>query len=141
MAFDYQHKQYRASRAQAFERSDGLCQYCGQFPATEAHHWRMQYKPPSETTPDELTALCSLCHELATSMRRFKGNRFEFIAKVLGVLGDEYDGKPTEGIKLEQSKVTLPKRVSRTEADYYQMPRVEPIISTKLPKRQKRDSD
>ena len=140
MAFDYQHPQYRASRTQAFKRSDGLCQFCGQYDATEAHHWRMQYKPESETTPDELTALCSLCHELATSMRRFKGNRFEFMAKTLKVLGDEYDGKPTVGIKLEQPKSMLPKRVSRNEADYYQIPKVETITSTKLPKRQRRES-
>ena len=74
-------------------------------------------------------------------MRRFKGNRFEFMAKVMGVLGDEYEGKPTSGVKVEQPQVSLPKRVSRVEADYYQMPKVETITSTKLPKRQRRESE
>ena len=137
MAFDYQHSQYRTARTQSFQRSDGLCQYCGQVPATEAHHWRMQYKPASETTPDELTALCSLCHELATSLRRFRGNRFEFIAKVLEILGDGYAGKPTNGIQVEQSQGLLPKRMNRVDVGELHLPNVE-AAAAKLPKRQER---
>ena len=30
---------YRRERRAAFQRSGGMCQLCGLFPAAEAHHW------------------------------------------------------------------------------------------------------
>ena len=38
MAYNYSHPRYLLARAQAFRRSDGVCQLCGALPAVEAHH-------------------------------------------------------------------------------------------------------
>ena len=71
--FDYNHPTYREARCRAISRSDGWCQFCGLRKATEGHHWRGykggHYKPEEETMPEELTALCSSCHKLATIIR------------------------------------------------------------------------
>ena len=71
--FDYLHQQYRAARAEALDRSNGLCQFCGQRPATEAHHWAMDYPAEEETIAGDLTALCNVCHTTATTIRRLRG--------------------------------------------------------------------
>ena len=71
-------------------------------------------------------------------MRRFRGNRFEFIARVLEVLGDEYDGEPTSGVKVEQPQVLLPKRMNRVDVGDLHLPNVGTANDAKLPKRQKR---
>ncbi|MYC36242.1 MAG: hypothetical protein F4X66_04940 [Chloroflexi bacterium] len=73
--YDYFHTQHRAARAQAFARSDGVCQFCGMRDANEGHHWEFwSYKPEKDTTADDLTALCVVCHEIATNLRKFQGN-------------------------------------------------------------------
>ena len=57
------------ARRECFERSQGECQLCGARKADEAHHWKMEYEYGSETA-DDLTALCLICHKIATCMRR-----------------------------------------------------------------------
>ena len=52
-------------------RSRGICQLCGNRAATEGHHWAEQYPSGDDVTADDLTALCNLCHVLATTLRRF----------------------------------------------------------------------
>ena len=70
MGYNYYHPVYRAARRDAFARSGGLCQLCGQVDATEAHHWMGDYPPEAETRPEHLTALCGVCHSVATAIRR-----------------------------------------------------------------------
>ena len=60
---------YRRARRGAFQRSDGWCQFCGLFPAEEAHHWGWRYPADTEITADDLTALCRRCHWVATLVR------------------------------------------------------------------------
>ena len=90
MGYDYSHPQYRLARAQAMERSGGLCQLCGQLQATEGHHWATSYPREAGMTANDLTALCGICHEIATAMRRFTGGRWEFIAKFREVIAQCY---------------------------------------------------
>ena len=57
--FNYRHPVYLRARDEAFARSRGTCQECGQQPAVEAHHWALQYPPAHATTADDLiSALC-----------------------------------------------------------------------------------
>ena len=70
MKFNYNHPTYRAARALAFARSNGLCQFCGLTQAEDSHHWaRGAYKKPENTTADDLIALCRMCHKLVGVMR------------------------------------------------------------------------
>lgn len=62
---------YRRARLEAFQRSGGICQFCGLRPAEEAHHWSRRYPPDEKITADHLTALCRLCHRAATLRRLF----------------------------------------------------------------------
>lgn len=79
--FDYNHPVYRAARAEAFARSNGKCQLCGKRDAVEAHHWAWpNYPDESETTADDLTAVCLICHEIVTALRRFEGDIWTFRA-------------------------------------------------------------
>ena len=51
---------------------------------------RKRYPADSELTPDDITALCSTCHELATTLRRFTrsgGSRFQFMARFKESIG------------------------------------------------------
>ena len=80
--FNYRHPVYLRARAEAFARSRGVCQECGQ-PAVEAHHWSLQYPPAHATTADDLIALCAICHRLTTTTRRFAragGSRYQLQA-------------------------------------------------------------
>ena len=52
-------------------RSGGICQFCGQREATDAHHWASSYCAEEEVTEDDLTALCRPCHDIATALRGF----------------------------------------------------------------------
>ena len=70
--YDYGHPVHRAARAGAFTRSGGLCQFCGQRPAVEGHHWAMRYPPEADMTANDLVALCSPCHDIATTLRRLE---------------------------------------------------------------------
>ena len=81
--FNHRHPVYLEAREKAFDRSGGLCQFCGQQPAGEAHHWAQKYPPAHKTTADDLTALCVDCHFVATTLRRFTragGSRHQLCA-------------------------------------------------------------
>ena len=74
---------FQVARAAALTRSGGRCQFCGQRDATQAHHW-VYPADPDALTADHLTGLCSLCHDLATTLRRFHragGDVFSFMAR------------------------------------------------------------
>jgi hypothetical protein len=60
---------YRLARAAAFRRPGGMCQFCGLYPAEEAHHWGWRSPADADVTADALTALCSPCHWIATYRR------------------------------------------------------------------------
>ena len=75
-------KGFRVARAEALSRSGGVCQFCGQRPATDGHHWAEEYPPDSEISGDDLTGLCAICHTVATKMRRHVragGSIFDFV--------------------------------------------------------------
>ena len=40
MTFNYGDPGYRKARAEALERSGGLCQFCGVSKAEHTHHWK-----------------------------------------------------------------------------------------------------
>ena len=72
---------YRFARLKAIRRSQNTCQFCGMAPAVEAHHWADRYPSGDEVTENDLTAMCTLCHDLFTSLRRFirsGGTRWQF---------------------------------------------------------------
>ena len=72
---------YPAARRKAIERSGGVCQLCGRVDATDAHHWALQYPDGKDCTENDLTALCAVCHSIATEFRRVLragGNRWQF---------------------------------------------------------------
>ena len=77
---------FKLARAQAFDRSGGTCQLCGTAQATDAHHWALDDYPSGEdVTADDLVALCRICHEVATTLRRTLragGNRFEIVHNI-----------------------------------------------------------
>ena len=61
---------FQKAREAALARSNGVCQACGHFRATAAHHWQRRYSPDTEIMPDHLTGLCDLCHEMITTLRK-----------------------------------------------------------------------
>lgn len=61
---------FQKAREAALARSNGVCQACGHFKATAAHHWEKRYSPDAEITPDHLTGLCDLCHGMITALRK-----------------------------------------------------------------------
>ena len=69
--YNYFHPRYRRARAEARARSRGVCQGCGYALAEHAHHWLLFYLPPWATTSEHLTALCRVCHQVMTLLRRF----------------------------------------------------------------------
>ena len=73
---------YLVARKESIERSGGKCQFCGKNEATQSHHWAfLNYPSGDDVTSDDLTALCNICHEIATTMRRFLregGSTFQF---------------------------------------------------------------
>ena len=74
---------YQKARPKAFARSGGTCQFCGHRDATHCHHWAKEYPPADRITPDDLTALCFVCHEMLTLLRRFTcagGSVFHFLS-------------------------------------------------------------
>lgn len=112
MAYDYGHPQYLAAREEALGRSGGVCQFCGQKPAAETHHWAERYPPEVETTAADLTALCNLCHEMATTMRRFVragGDYHSFMAELAATIDKEmqqWTTKSKSGASSPLSKTT-----------------------------------
>ena len=88
--FNYQHPVYLRARDEAFARSGGLCQLCGQQDAEHGHHWAEKYPPADKTPAADLTALCADCHLVfATTFRRFTragGSRHQFCAALSEVI-------------------------------------------------------
>ena len=97
MGFDYSHPVYRAARAKAIKRSGGVCQLCGQRDATEAHHWAINYPAEVDTTANDLTALCAICHEIATTIRRFHGDVWNFKAKFQETIAECFTSSESKG--------------------------------------------
>ncbi len=61
---------FQKAREAALARSNGVCQACGHFRATAAHHWQRRYSSDVEIMPDHLTGLCDLCHGMITTLRK-----------------------------------------------------------------------
>ena len=94
MARDPYGGNFKLARAQAFDRSGGTCQLCGTAQATDAHHWAFDDYPSGEdVTADDLVALCKMCHEVATTLRRTLragGNRFEIVHNITRSIAMQY---------------------------------------------------
>ena len=60
---------FQRARAVALNRNP-TCQFCGRYAATQAHHWARAYPSDDTVSPEDLTALCSQCHEIATTIRQ-----------------------------------------------------------------------
>ena len=63
---------YKKARSSAFLRSGGVCQFCGYENATDAHHWARKYPDGIDCASDDLVALCWPCHQIATTIRRYR---------------------------------------------------------------------
>ena len=77
---------YQKARIVAFKRSKGICQFCGQRQAKEAHHWAMIYPSDAVIEPDDLIGLCSQCHKIATTLRKFRsagGDTYKLVQHML----------------------------------------------------------
>jgi hypothetical protein len=59
---------WRAKRAQALKRDNGLCQGCLKRPATQVHH--LTYAHVGDELLFELASICDECHERAHEERR-----------------------------------------------------------------------
>ena len=62
--YDHRHPTPQRAREECIDRSDGICQGCGDQEATEAHHWT--YPSGERTTADHLTGFRRFCHDLIT---------------------------------------------------------------------------
>ena len=105
MGYNYFHPTHRAARSKAFERSDGLCQSCGLREATEGHHWAISYPKEEDMTANDLTALCWICHLIATTIRRFRGDIWEVSAIIQEIIGQCYTTSDLKAFR--QSLCTL----------------------------------
>ena len=98
--YDYSHPQHRRARGGALARSRGRCQGCGYALAKHAHHWQLRYLPPWATTSDHLTALCLLCHQVMTLLRKFLsvgGDPNRFLAILKAALAEAMETGPRTG--------------------------------------------
>ena len=98
--YDYFHSRHRRARGGCFARSRGRCQGCGYRPAEHGHHWLLRYLPPWATTSDHLTALCCVCHQLMTLLRRFLavgGDARRFLAIFESALAEAGETVPRTG--------------------------------------------
>ena len=88
---------YRTVRAEVLACNEGHCSFCGLALAIEAHHSSIVYPCGSRHTcceqrkvhQGDLVGLCSVCHELATTLRRFSragGSVFEPLARFKEVI-------------------------------------------------------
>ena len=74
------------AKEKACKRSDNRCQSCGKKGENlQGHHWapKRDYPSENEVTPDDLTALCPLCHAAISRIRELlvKDNNREDIQK------------------------------------------------------------
>ena len=80
---------YKLARAESFKRTRGKCAFCGSADATDGHHWALVYPKPGECIADDITPLCRICHEMATTLRRFfrmGGDRYQFMSALREVI-------------------------------------------------------
>ena len=70
---------YTEARAQCLARTNQECALC-ERPAVQSHHRAMNYPCGKCITESDLIPLCLLCHEVATTIRRFHGNIWNFMA-------------------------------------------------------------
>ena len=68
-------KNFQRAREQSLQRTRRICCFCGNEPATQAHHWAGTdlagpYPTDDEVTANDLTPLCDSCHEEATQRRK-----------------------------------------------------------------------
>ena len=136
-------------------RSGGVCQFCGMQPAAEGHHWEFwAYKPEAETTGDDLIALCDVCHEIATTIRRFQGNisellaafrtatrenlqhrreRMEFEVKIKGIrpiiMHSAAGLNPRLPANIEKTQITSQQGKNRSESDDARLAELECLLS------------
>ena len=84
---------YRNVRSKVLTRHR-KCRICGTFPASEAHHsW--YHADESDTTEDDLVAVCSHCHMIITIMRKFfisGGDRAKFKKTLMEAIQDVIQG-------------------------------------------------
>ena len=88
---------YRVVRAEVLARNGGVCALCGFARAVEAHHSGLKYPCGSDrlccgrrkVEVGDLVGLCSLCHELVTTLRRFRragGSVYVLVARFKEVI-------------------------------------------------------
>ena len=61
---------YEGARAVVLNRNP-TCQFCGWYRSTQTHHWAQAYPTDDSVTPNDLTALCAHCHDIATAIREY----------------------------------------------------------------------
>ena len=62
---------YQKMRPGVLGRNSGICAFCGIQSATDCHHGMIKYPDHTDLKEDQLVQLCSDCHALATSMRKW----------------------------------------------------------------------
>jgi len=102
--FNYKHPTYLEARSIAFSRSNNICQCCGSLPAQHAHHWMTKYVSEEETKPEHLTALCELCHFIATTVRRTLANSKDKNFAYLMMRQNVSSGGLTSGVESDYSE-------------------------------------
>ena len=117
--YNYKHPRHLKARADAFKRSDGQCQFCGKAAAVEGHHWAWPKYPMEDViTGDDMIALCNVCHEVATTLRRFKGDIFRMAASVRHAVEKEYAGPRVSSKLVAKTQNRLPDKMrTRKGAD------------------------
>lgn len=82
------------AKRHAMDRSSGKCQFCGLRRASDGHHWAWPVYPSDEEVQgDDVTALCKVCHELATMLRDWverKHANFDQIAEEIKASSNFY---------------------------------------------------
>ena len=79
------------AKAKEFKRTGGICRFCGQRAAMEAHHWADKYPRINTETADDLSAMCRICHGMMTELRRFQragGSVFQFKATLENAIAE-----------------------------------------------------
>ena len=103
---------YRLAREAALRRSRGRCQLCGKRRAQEAHHWGLSYPADDEVTADDLTALCRLCHWLATLQRLLDRTGEQPVWLVLAT--PTFPASPPRGARSSGGRQRVPGRQPRS---------------------------
>ncbi len=81
---------YKIARAKALKRNP-ICQFCGRRNSTTAHHWALVYPSGADCTDTDLTALCQICHDIATQIRRLErtgGDIWKLMSSVKDIVAE-----------------------------------------------------